>query len=109
MGVYVYVGNLGRTTTEDSVRAAFEAGGRAVQNVVILRTPRNDRSRGFGFVELGSVEEAAAAIQTLDGVEIEGRRVRVGEARERPPVRTYGRSFEGFRGPRRKSSRPRPR
>ena len=111
MGVYVYVGNLERSVDEDSVRAAFAAGGRPVRSVVILRTPRNDRSRGFGFVELESPDDATAVIQSMDGVELEGRPLKVSEARERPPTRIFGRTFDGFRsgGAKRRSNGKRPR
>jgi len=99
MGTFVYVGNLGRATTEDAVRKAFVAGGSPVRNVVILRSPQNQHSRGFGFVELGSAEEAATAIQTMNGVEVDGQPLKVSEAKERLPRFREGRSFEGHGGP----------
>lgn len=85
MGTKLYVGNLNFTTTEDSLRAAFGEGGRAVRSVAILTNPETGRSRGFGFVEMGSDQDAQAAIQALDGVEFEGRPLKVNEARERAP------------------------
>lgn len=110
MGVFVYVGNLGRATTEDGVRKAFVAGGSTVRNVVILRSPQNQHSRGFGFVELGTAEEAAAAIQAMNGVDLEGQPLKVSEARERAPRFREGRGFDGHGGPgggRRKTGGPR--
>ena len=98
MGIYVYVGNLGSTTTESMVRVAFAAGGSPVKSVVILRSPQNDRSRGFGFVELGSEDEAAAATLAMNGVELEGKPLKVGPARERAPARTHGSSFQSYSG-----------
>jgi RNA recognition motif-containing protein len=98
MGSYVYVGNLDFATTEEMVRAAFEAGGVRIKSVVILRSPQNDRSRGFGFVELGSEEEALAATRTMNGADIAGRPIKVGAARERMPARSPGTSFQSYSG-----------
>ena len=85
MGTKLYVGNLNFSTTEDALRAAFSEGGRTVKSVAILTNPETGRSRGFGFVEMGTDQEAQAAIQALDGVELEGRPLKVNEARERAP------------------------
>lgn len=98
MSIFVYVGNLGTATSESMVKAAFAAAGSTVKSVVILRSPQNDRSRGFGFVELGSQEEAEAATRTMNGVEIEGRPIKVGQARERVPARGPGTSFQSYSG-----------
>jgi len=98
MGIYVYVGNLDLSTTEDMVRAAFTTGGSPVKSVVILRSPQNDRSRGFGFVELGTEEEAQAATRTMNGVEIGGRPIKVSPSRERAPVRSQATSFQSYSG-----------
>jgi hypothetical protein len=83
MGTKLYVGNLNFNTTEDSLRAAFSEGGRTVKSVAILTNPETGRSRGFGFVEMGSEGDAQAAIQAMDGAEFEGRPLKVNEARER--------------------------
>src|SRR5262245_62972014 len=83
MGTKLYVGNLNFSTTEDALRMAFSEGGRVVKSVAILTNPETGRSRGFGFVEMGSDKDAQAAIQALDGVEFEGRPLKVNEARER--------------------------
>ena len=98
MGIYVYVGNLDLSTTEDVLRAAFVAAGSPVKSVVILRSPQNDRSRGFGFVELGSEEEALAVTRTMNGVEVGGRPIKVSASRERPPVRGPGTTFQSYSG-----------
>jgi RNA recognition motif-containing protein len=98
MGIFVYVGNLGSSTTENMVRAAFTAAGSPVKSVVILRSPQTDRSRGFGFVELDSEDEALAATRALNGVEIEGKPLKVGPARERVPARAQGSSFQSYSG-----------
>jgi RNA recognition motif-containing protein len=83
MASKLYVGNLSYTTTEESLRAAFAAGGRNVKDVVILTDRETGRSRGFGFVEMVSDAEAQAAIQAMDGKPLDGRTIRVNEARER--------------------------
>ena len=80
------------------VREAFSAAGSRAKSVVILRSPRNDRSRGFGFVELESEEEALAATRTMNGVEIEGRPMKVGPSRERVPDRSLGTGFQSYSG-----------
>ncbi len=83
MGNRLYVGNLSYDTTEDSLRSAFEEGGRNITDLHILIDRETGRSRGFGFVEMGSPEEAQQAIETWDGRELDGRRLKVNEARER--------------------------
>jgi RNA recognition motif-containing protein len=83
MGTKLYVGNLNFSTTEESLRAAFADGGRVVKSVAILTNPDTGRSRGFGFVEMGSDQDAQAAIKALDGTDFEGRPLKVNEARER--------------------------
>lgn len=85
MGSKLYVGNLSYNTTEDSLRDAFSADGRAVKDVIILYDRDTGRSRGFGFVEMTSDDDAQAAMQAMDGVEVDGRELRVNEAREREP------------------------
>jgi RNA recognition motif-containing protein len=94
MATHVYVGNLGATTTEETLRTAFAAAG-GVKSVVVMRNPKTGRSRGFGFVELSSDSEAAAAIQTMNGVLVEGQPIKVNEARERVAPRPFGRSTPG--------------
>jgi hypothetical protein len=98
MGTKLYVGNLNFTTTEDNLRAAFSEDGRSVKSVAILTNPETGRSRGFGFVEMGSEEDAQAAIQALDGTELDGRPLKVNEARERAPGGGGGGRFGGGGG-----------
>lgn len=85
----MYVSNLGFHTTEDDLRKLFEPFGQVTSTkLVIDRT--TGRSRGFGFVEMESTEEANQAITRLNGKEIEGRSISVSVARERenrPPGR----------------------
>jgi len=83
----LYVGNLAFSTTNDELKAAFEAFG-AVESATVIMDRDTGRSKGFGFVDMGNDEEAKAAIEGLDGKPISGRNVRVNEARpreERPP------------------------
>lgn len=83
MGTRLYVGNLGFGTTDTELRAAFEQDGRTVVEAKIVTDRETGRSRGFGFVEMGSAADAQAAISALDGQELDGRRLKVNEARER--------------------------
>lgn len=80
----LYVGNLSWDTTEDTLRLTFEQDGRNATDVHIVTDRDTGRPRGFGFVEMSTEEEAQAAIEALDGVELDGRNIRVNEARERP-------------------------
>jgi RNA recognition motif-containing protein len=89
MGNRLYVGNLSWDTNEDSLRTAFSQDDRDVKDVQILTDRDTGRSRGFGFVEMGSDEDAQAAITALDGADVDGRNIKVNEARERQP-RTGG-------------------
>jgi|SRR5688572_5693793 len=98
MSTFVYVGNLSTSTTEDMVRQAFAASQHPARSVALMRSPQNDRSRGFAFVELGTEEEAMAAIQALNGVELEGKPMRVSTARERIPERGFRTSFQSYSG-----------
>jgi len=79
----IYVGNLNYAATEDGIRAAFQEFGE-VTSVKIVEDRETGRSRGFGFVEMANDEEAKKAIEALDGKELDGRALRVNEARPRP-------------------------
>ncbi len=83
MGNRLYVGNLSYHTTESHLREAFEADGREVSDVTIITDRETGRSRGFAFVEMGNSEHAQAAIGALDGTDLDGRTLKVSEARER--------------------------
>ena len=78
----IYVGNLSWSSTEDSVRALFEAHGE-VESVKIITDRYTGRSRGFGFVEMPNDEEGRAAVSALDGKDLDGRALKVDEARPR--------------------------
>jgi cold-inducible RNA-binding protein len=81
MSTNLYVGNLSYNTSEEALRDAFAADGRNVVSVSIITDRETGRPRGFAFVEMGSPADAEAAISALDGAEIDGRNLRVNEAR----------------------------
>jgi cold-inducible RNA-binding protein len=84
MSKRLFVGNLSFQTTEETLTAAFQESGTVV-NATIITDRETQRPRGFGFVEMGSEEEAQAAMEAMDGVELDGRPIRVNEAEERRP------------------------
>lgn len=76
----LYVGNLAPETTEAKLQELFTTGGRDVQKVELATYKKNGKSRGFGFVELASEEEAQAALESLQGTSLDGRELKLGEA-----------------------------
>jgi len=85
MGKRLYIGNMSWDTTEDTLMAALSEGGRTVTDLHIVLDRETGRPRGFAFAEFASDEEAQAAIDALDGTELDGRPLRVNEAQERKP------------------------
>jgi RNA recognition motif-containing protein len=98
MGTRLYVGNLSYNVTEPELRDVFAEGGKNVVEVKVVMDRETGRPRGFAFVEMGSDQEAADAIQTLTGREIQGRAINVSEARERAPRSGGGGGFGGGGG-----------
>ena len=91
MATKLYVGGVSYSTNDDGLRDAFAQAGNVVSAKIII-DKMTGRSRGFGFVEMGSDEDAQKAIALLNGKELEGRTLTVNEARpleERAP-RTGG-------------------
>jgi len=82
MGKKLYVGNLSFACTDDDLRELFEAYGK-VESARVVMDREKGRSKGFGFVEMSSDDEAKAAISQLDGKELDGRAIIVNEARPR--------------------------
>jgi len=82
MGTKLYVGNLSFGTTEGDLRKTFESCG-SVTSCSIIIDKFTGKSRGFGFVEMSSADEANKAISQLHGKEIEGRALTVNEAKPR--------------------------
>ncbi|PIW36588.1 MAG: RNA-binding protein [Candidatus Kerfeldbacteria bacterium CG15_BIG_FIL_POST_REV_8_21_14_020_45_12] len=80
MNKNLFVGSLSWDTTDDSLRAAFEQAG-TVESAKVIMDRDSGRSRGFGFVEMASPEDAQAAIDMWDGKELDGREIKVNEAR----------------------------
>jgi len=78
----LYVGGLPYRTTEDELKDAFSVAG-AVESAIIIIDRMSGRSKGFGFVEMATEEEAQAAIDKLNGSEMGGRTISVSEAREK--------------------------
>jgi RNA recognition motif-containing protein len=85
----IYVGNLAYEVTEDDLRNAFEAYGQ-IESVAIIKDKYSGQSKGFGFVEMPSQEEAQAAIEGLNEQKLMGRNVSVNEARPRNDNRRGG-------------------
>ena len=83
MGTRLYVGNLPFSVEESTVQSLFEQNERTVVEVKLITDRETGRPRGFGFVEMGSSEDADSAIQQLDGYQLDGRALKVNEARER--------------------------
>ncbi len=78
----IYVGNLSYSTDDDQLRTLFEEFG-PVDSARVIMDRDSGRSKGFGFVEMSNANEANAAIEALNGREIEGRSLTVNEARPR--------------------------
>jgi len=82
MGSKLYVGNLSYNTTGSDLEQLFSAHG-TVQSAEVIADRDSGRSKGFGFVQMGSDEEAQAAIAALNGQEHDGRPLTVNEAKPR--------------------------
>ena len=82
MSVKLYVGNLSYDTTSESLTQLFADSGE-VESATVITDRDTGRSKGFGFVEMSSKSEAEAAIDALNGKEIDGRTLTVNEARPR--------------------------
>lgn len=93
----IYVGNLSYGVSDDNLREVFEAFG-TVSSAKVITDKYSGRSKGFGFVEMDNDAEANAAIEQLDGAEIDGRSVKVNEARPKEDNRGGGGGGGGYRG-----------
>lgn len=80
----MYVSNLSFHTSDEDLKKLFEEFG-AVSSAKVITDRETGRSRGFGFVEMNSNDDAQKAIKGLNGKDIEGRSMSVSEARERAP------------------------
>lgn len=99
MGNKLYVGNLPYTVRDEDLQQAFSAYG-SVNSAKVMMERDTGRSKGFGFVEMGSDAEALAAVEGMNGQSLGGRSLVVNEARpmEARPPRTGGGGFGGPRG-----------
>jgi len=79
----IYIGNMSFETTEDQLRQAFTAYGE-VSTVNIITDKYSGEPRGFAFVEMSGKDEAIAAISGMNGQELNGRELKVNEAKPRP-------------------------
>jgi cold-inducible RNA-binding protein len=93
MAAKLFVGGISWDTTEDSLKTFFAEVG-SVVSATIITDKYTGRSKGFGFVEMSSDEEAKAAIEKLNGKELDGRNIVVNEAKPMVPRDDRG----GFRG-----------
>ena len=80
MGRKLYVGNLPYSATETSLREAFSASG-TVDTVSLITDRDTGQSKGFGFVEMSTDSEAQAATQAMNGTSLDGRQIKVSEAK----------------------------
>jgi len=80
MAKKLYVGNLSYNTTDDSLKKTFSEAGE-VSSAVVISDKFSGRSKGFGFVEFANDSEADKAIEMFNGKEIDGRPLKVDEAR----------------------------
>jgi RNA recognition motif-containing protein len=100
MGNKLYVGNLSYNIRDDELQQAFSQYG-SVTSAKVMMDRETGRSKGFGFVEMGSDPEAQAAINGMNGQALDGRAIVVNEARpreERPGGYGGGRSGGGYGG-----------
>jgi RNA recognition motif-containing protein len=102
----IYVGNLSYETTDAKLSELFGAVG-PVQSVTLITEPGTGRSKGFAFVEMADDAQATEAINQLNEKELDGRNIKVAEARPKPEgsgrmggPRRDGRDFSGGRRPR---------
>ena len=97
MGKKLYVGNLSYSVTDSELEQMFAAHG-TVESAQVIMDRDTGRSKGFGFVEMGSDQEAQAAIQAMNGKEVEGRALTVNEARPKTEGGGGGRGGRGGGG-----------
>jgi RNA recognition motif-containing protein len=96
MNTKLFVGNLSFNTTENDLQDAFAAHG-TVTEANMMMDRATGRPRGFGFITMGTPEEAQKAIDALNGSQLDGRALTVNEAKPREENRTGGHSSGGRR------------
>ena len=83
MAKKIYVGNLAYSTNEETLQGLFGQYGE-IASVAVIKDRFSNQSKGFGFVEMADEDAADAAIATLNGKEVDGRRIRVNVAENKP-------------------------
>jgi cold-inducible RNA-binding protein len=107
MGKKLFVGNLSFSTTSEDLKNFFSEKG-ACEEATVIVDRATGRSRGFGFVQMANGEDADRAVAELNGVELQGRKLTVSEAREQSrPAGGGGGGGRGPGGPRPGGGRPR--
>ncbi len=94
MGKKLFVGNLNFKTNDNDLRELFSQAG-TCESATVMMDRATGRSRGFGFVEMSSDEEAQKAVQQFNGYDFQGRNLNVNEARERTPGGPRGGGYGG--------------
>ena len=97
MEIKLYVGNLPYSTTEDDLRTLFAQAGE-VKSVAVIKDRDSGTSKGFGFIEMGTQEEAQKAISTFDGYSMGDRQLKVNMARPREERSGFGNNRGGSGG-----------
>lgn len=90
----LYIGNLSYNTTEDGIRSLFQQNGIEPKSVALIKDRDTGNSKGFGFVEVESKEAVQKAIEAMNGKDLDGRSLKVNEAKPREE-RTGGSGFGG--------------
>ena len=93
----LFVGGLNYSTTDDTLRDFF-AGAGTVESATVIIDRMSGRSKGFGFVEMATEEEANAAIEQMNGKELDGRTISVNIARPKVDRPSFGGGAGGNRG-----------
>jgi RNA recognition motif-containing protein len=84
MGKKLFIGNLAFSVNDSTLQSAFSAQG-TVESAKVITDRDTGRSKGFGFVEMSSDDEAANAIRSLNGTDLDGRAINVSEAKPQAP------------------------
>ena len=90
MAKKLYVGSLTYDTSDDSLKNHFMQAGEVI-SATVIKDKMSGRSKGFGFVEMSSDDEAEKAIEMFNGKDFDGRRITVNEARPMEPRREFHR------------------
>ena len=98
MATKLFVGGLAWATTDDSLKTLFSQVGQVV-SATVISDKFSGRSKGFGFVEMSTDEEAANAVKQLNGADLDGRNIIVNEARPKPEGGDFRPRSGGFGAP----------